>query len=79
MGQRPVRISKYCVGLAVVHPHLPANRWNRTLRRYFEAHDALPDQPLVSAVPVSTRAPPRENSRPPFASRGVSDSGVIPV
>lgn len=35
MGQRPVPISKYCVGLAMVHPHLPANRWNRTLRRYF--------------------------------------------
>lgn len=35
MGQRPVRISKYCVGLAMVHRHLPANRWNRTLRRYF--------------------------------------------
>lgn len=34
-GQRPVSISKYCVGLAVVHPELPANRWNRTLRRYF--------------------------------------------
>ena len=36
MGIRPVSISKYCVGLAVVHPHLPANRWNRTLRRYFD-------------------------------------------
>ena len=35
MGERPVPISKYCVGLAMVHPHLPANRWNRTLRRYF--------------------------------------------
>lgn len=35
MGERPVPISKYCVGLAMVQPHLPANRWNRTLRRYF--------------------------------------------
>lgn len=35
MGTRPESISKYCVGLAVVHPRLPANRWNRTLRRYF--------------------------------------------
>lgn len=35
MGERPVPISKYCVGLATVHPGLPANRWNRTLRRYF--------------------------------------------
>jgi hypothetical protein len=36
MGLRPVPISKYCVGMALVHPHLPANRWNRTLRRYFD-------------------------------------------
>jgi hypothetical protein len=35
IGRRPVPISKYCVGLAMVRPHLPANRWNRTLRRYF--------------------------------------------
>jgi hypothetical protein len=35
IGRRPVPISKYCVGLAIVRPHLPANRWNRTLRRYF--------------------------------------------
>ena len=36
IGERPVAISKYCVGLALVHPDLPANRWNRTLRRYFD-------------------------------------------
>lgn len=35
-GIRPARISKYCVGLAVLDPVLPANRWNRTLRRYFD-------------------------------------------
>lgn len=35
MGERPVPISKYCVGLAMVRPDLSANRWNRTLRRYF--------------------------------------------
>lgn len=34
-GIRPARISKYCVGLAALDPALPANRWNRTLRRYF--------------------------------------------
>lgn len=34
-GHRPVSISKYCTGLALIHPGLPANRWNRTLRRYF--------------------------------------------
>ncbi|UUZ60089.1 polyphosphate polymerase domain-containing protein [Nocardioides sp. B-3] len=36
MGERPVPISKYCVGMAMVRPHLSANRWNRTLRRYFD-------------------------------------------
>lgn len=35
LGHRPVSISKYCTGLALLHPDLPANRWNRTLRRYF--------------------------------------------
>jgi len=35
-GIRPARISKYCVGLAALDPALPANRWNRTLRRYFD-------------------------------------------
>ena len=36
LGQRPVSLSKYCVGMALMHPHLPANRWNRELRRHFD-------------------------------------------
>jgi hypothetical protein len=36
LGQRPVSLSKYCVGMALVRPDLPANRWNRELRRHFE-------------------------------------------
>ena len=28
--------SKYCVGLALVHPDIPANAWRSLLRRYFE-------------------------------------------
>jgi len=35
-GVRPVTISKYCVGLACLHPELPANKWHRTLRRYVD-------------------------------------------
>lgn len=35
LGHRPTAISKYCVGLALLDPHLPANRWNRVLRRGF--------------------------------------------
>jgi len=47
MGERPVPISKYCVGLAMVRPQLPANRWNRTLRRYFDWEPAR--TPLAAA------------------------------
>jgi len=36
LGQRPVPLSKYCVGMALLRPDLPANRWNRELRRYFD-------------------------------------------
>lgn len=42
-GIRPVRISKYCVGTALLHPHLPANPWNRLLREEFEwRRDSVP-------------------------------------
>jgi hypothetical protein len=32
-GVRPARISKFATGMAALCPELPANRWNRTLRR----------------------------------------------
>lgn len=32
---RPVSLSKYCAGMAVLDPQLPANRWNRELRTHF--------------------------------------------
>lgn len=35
LGHRPAALSKYCVGQALLHPDLPANTWNRTLRRHF--------------------------------------------
>lgn len=35
LGCRPVSLSKYCVGMAVLDPWLPANRWNRELRTHF--------------------------------------------
>ena len=34
-GLRPVRISKYAVGMAALNPGLPANRWHRVLRDHF--------------------------------------------
>jgi len=36
MGHRPVGISKYCVGMAALHPELPANRWHRALRHHLQ-------------------------------------------
>lgn len=34
-GVRPVRLSKYCVGIALTRPEVTANRWNRVLRQEF--------------------------------------------
>lgn len=34
LGHRPVTISKYGVGMAALHPELPANKWRRTLDRH---------------------------------------------
>ena len=36
MGLRPVRISKYCLGVALLHPDTAANPWNRLLIRQFD-------------------------------------------
>jgi VTC domain len=35
MGVRPIGISKYCIAVALLHRHLAANKWNRTLRTNF--------------------------------------------
>lgn len=32
-GIRPTRVSKFCTGLAALHPELPNNAWHRTLVR----------------------------------------------
>jgi len=61
LGRRPVPLSKYCVGMAILDPALPANRWNRELRQHFgwEPHrdrldtarpPGVDDVPLRSAV-----------------------------
>lgn len=36
-GHRPTRISKYATAMAALDPSLPRNRWNRTLRAFFNA------------------------------------------
>ncbi len=40
-GHRPTRISKYCTGLALLRPELPANRWHPVLRTLRPAVRAL--------------------------------------
>lgn len=48
-GIRPVKISKYAVGTALLHPHLPANPWNRLLREEFDwRRDSVPLPPIPS-------------------------------
>jgi hypothetical protein len=36
LGERPVSISKYCIGVASLGLDIPSNPWRRTVRRYFE-------------------------------------------
>ncbi len=43
LGVRPVRISKYCVGVALLNPHLPDAPWHRTLGRYYGHVRPAPD------------------------------------
>ena len=33
LGLRPVSVSKYCMAVALLNPHLPASPWNRVLRQ----------------------------------------------
>ena len=37
-GHRPVRISKYATGLALMLPDLPAHRWHRVRTRHLQQH-----------------------------------------
>ena len=39
-GHRPVRISKFCVGVAGLKPELPSNPWRRTMRHFFDITDS---------------------------------------
>ncbi len=46
-GHRPVRISKYCTGLAALRQDLPAWRWHRVLCRYFSRADRIAPSPCA--------------------------------
>ena len=71
-GYRPVKISKYCTGLAALSRGLPANKWNRVLRKHFgwtpeAANDPdLPNRRVASAAAAHLRSPrPIRSSRTP--------------
>lgn len=40
-GHRPQSISKFCVGMALLDPALPANRWHRVIHRHLARRDDL--------------------------------------
>ncbi len=46
-GHRPVTFSKFGTGLALLHPELPASKWNRVLRQQLDW------SPLEAAVPAA--------------------------
>jgi hypothetical protein len=48
MGIRPVRLSKYCIGVALLNPDMAANRWNRLLVRHFGWQRVDETEPLGS-------------------------------
>lgn len=51
LGIRPVSVSKYCVGIALLNPDLPGNPWHRVLHRYFDYDRKVPHTaPICVAV-----------------------------
>lgn len=47
LGHRPVRISKYGTGLALLTPDLPGNRWHRVASRHLADHLTLREGALI--------------------------------
>jgi hypothetical protein len=76
-GVRPVRISKFGVGMALHDPTLPANRWNRTLRVHFgwepERTPILVGHPVHQTADAGTahRRAPRTSRRAATGARGL--------
>lgn len=47
LGIRPVRVSKYCAGVALLRPDVASNPWHRIVRRHFDAPIASLAHPPV--------------------------------
>ena len=49
-GFRPISISKYCLGVALLNPEMTANPWHRTMKRHFGWTAAYDNRPAASLV-----------------------------
>jgi VTC domain len=71
LGVRPLSVSKYCVGIAALHPELPSNPWHHTLERYFGPRTVLaPSGGRPEGTVILTRQRPSvlpEGARPAAA------------
>jgi hypothetical protein len=50
LGARPVSLSKYCLGVAVLHDDVSGNRWHRTARSFFVPHSPVANN-VLSRMP----------------------------
>lgn len=52
LGIREEVMSKYCLGVAMLNPHLAANKWSRLLRNRFgwerQQAAAVPQEPVTA-------------------------------
>ncbi|WP_419843010.1 polyphosphate polymerase domain-containing protein [Candidatus Poriferisodalis sp.] len=71
-GIRPVAFSKYCTGLAALTPTLPANKWNRVLRRHLNWHPQRGDTAHVP--PASADAQPGVTMTPSLRSASIESA-----
>jgi hypothetical protein len=79
---RPTKVSKYGTGLAALTPALPANKWNRILRRYFDRSPRgmateLPSCSAESSAGSITRHPADALDHPPPGSAAPKSGGGL--
>jgi hypothetical protein len=82
-GHRPLAMSKFCVGMAALDPNLPANQWNRVLRRYYgwmpaRTPDTPPSSPGTMVLPAARC---RSSVAPvwPRVEQAVGAGGYVPA
>ena len=52
LGERPVEISKYCIGVASLGLDIPSNPWRRTLRDHFSPSPAAEERPSINPAMI---------------------------